>query len=91
MVARIEQVLASGTKLQINRTMAGTGRPNRKPFEYQNKIQCIICKKFGHCVSKGQICHVAAQVQNFNDYVVEKGDEGVEVVKQNQVKFNAFN
>ena len=92
MVARIEQIVKLVTNLQIHRALAGTQpKANQTPFEYKNKVQCTVCTKFGHCITKGQLCNFAAQHQAVCDYIDQNGPEGMRLIRQNQEKFKAFN
>ena len=61
------------------------GNPQRKKFEYKNKVQCSACKLFGHNIRK-QVCRYAAIHVNTIAYCAEHP----EMAKKNMKKFNAL-
>ena len=60
------------------------GNPQRKKFEYKNKVQCNACKLFGHNIGE-QVCRYAAMHVNTIAYCTENP----EMAKKNMKKFNA--
>ena len=61
------------------------GNPQRKKFEYKNKVQCNACKLFGHNIGE-QVCRYAAMHVNTIAYCTENP----EIAKKNMKKFNAL-
>ena len=51
-----------------NPTINKLNRPGRPQTSPRNPIQCILCKTFGHCITRDQICKVGAQIHHVLDY-----------------------
>ena len=81
----IAKHLTTGRSVRYSVNKMNLGNPQRKKFEYKNKVQCSACKLFGHNIGE-QVCRYAAMHVNTIAYCAENP----EMAKKNMKKFNAL-
>ena len=77
--------LTAGKPVRYLVNKMNLGNPQRKKFEYKNKVQCNACKLFGNNIGE-QVCRYAAMHVN----TIAHCTENPEMAKKNMKKFNAL-